>query len=617
MQTQPGLPPRARLLSGRAAAPVPQAVMPLDHGPGRAPNGTEAIFIICAQPPGQAIAADPRPWSETEIIRYLLLPAAIALETLAERGIAHRAINPSNIFRAGPNDKIVLGPCWAAPPASLQPSAFEPPYSAQCLPAGRGEGTPSDDVYALGVTLLWCMLGGLANENVAAWAEEEALLRRKLSLGSLAALSGQARLSSTFADLLRGMLAEDPEHRPAASLLLDPEQARGRRVSARPAMRAQRPIEIKGEQTSFSRELAFLLARDTDGGATLLRNGVVGAWLRRQVGDSQLAVRLEEALARLSVEPPLESAKPAHLTVARGVAALDPLAPLVWRGIAVFPDGIATALAYAIQTNQPGIAATLEDMLNQDVTTAWAAGRVPRTELVRMLQEVRDWRAWLGVKGIVGGVPRVLYGGNPLLCCASALLTGRAVARLADLLPALDALAQQTDRKRPPIDPHIACFIAAHADASVLADAARLGGLSTPSDRLAAMALFGRLQQRLNAERVPHLAAWLLDSGLGELGQWRSLATRKTLEAKLRELATAGQIMPMTVLLGDAGGLTQDEAGAASAGRRLADIEMALAALAQGGEHRLAHARQTGQEIATGLSLISLLAGALWVALAQ
>ena len=111
VQTQPGLPPRARLLSGRAAAPVPQTMMPLDHGPGRAPNGTEAIFVICAQPPGQAIATDPRPWSETEIIRYLLLPAPPSpWTTLAERGIAHRAINPSNIFRAGPNDKSGAGP---------------------------------------------------------------------------------------------------------------------------------------------------------------------------------------------------------------------------------------------------------------------------------------------------------------------------------------------------------------------------------------------------------------------------------------------------------------------------------------------------------------------------
>jgi hypothetical protein len=616
VQTQPALPPRAKILGGRAAAPVAGAMMPLDHGPGRNPGGTEAYFVICPRPPGPAISADPRPWPESEIIRCLLLPAAAALDALADRGITHRAINPGNIFRAGPGEKIVLGPCWAAPPASLQPSAYEPPYSAQCLPAGRGEGSPHDDVYALGVTLLWCMLGGAADPTIAAWADEEALLRRKLCLGSLAALAGGARLTSILADLLRGMLAEDPEHRPAASLLLDPEQARGRRVATRQAVRAQRALIVGGEQAGFSRELAHLMVRAPDEGAALLRNGAVGTWLRRSVGDTQLAVRLEEALARLSIEPPLDSAKPAHVTVARAVAALDPLAPLAWRGVAVFPDGIASALAYASLSNQPSVVATLEEVLDRDVTAAWMVGRVPRPDLTRMQQEVRDWRAWRAAKGLAGGLARVLYGGNVLLACASPLLGGRIVARLADLLPALDDAALQTDRKRPPLDAHIAAFIAAHADGSVLADADRLGGLHTPGDRLAVIALFGRLQQRVGADRMPHLAAWLVESGLGELGQWRSVATRKAIEGKLGDLAAAGQITPMAVLLGDVGGRAQDAAGAEMAARRLAEIELALSAFEQGGEHRQHHARQTGQEIATGLSLVSLLVGAIWVALA-
>ena len=616
VQTHPALPPRARLLSGRAAAPVAQAMMPLDHGPGHTPGGVEAYFVICPSPPGPAISADPRPWPESEIIRCLLLPAAAALDALAERGVTHRAINPANIFRAGPGEKIVLGPCWAAPPASLQPGAYEPPYSAQCLPTGRGEGSPHDDIYALGVTMLWCMLGGPADPAIAAWADEEALLRRKLCLGSLAALAGKARLSSTLAELLRGMLAEDPDHRPSATLLLDPEQARGRRVATRQAMRAQSVLAVGGEHAAFSRELAHLMVRATDDGATLLRAGTVGNWLRRSVGDTQLAVRLEESLARLSTEPPLEGAKPAHIIVARATAALDPLAPVVWRGVAVFPDGIASALAYASLSNQPSVVATLQEMLDQDVTTAWLAGRVPRAELTRMQQEVRDWRAWLMAKGLAGGLARVLYGGNVLLACASPALGGRIVARLTDLLPALDDAALKADRKRPPMDAHIAAFIAAHADASVLADADRLGGLHTPDDRLLAIALLGRLQQRINAERTPHLAAWLIESGLGELGQWRSVATRKALEAKLSDLAAAGQILPMAALLGDAPARARDEAGAEAAARRLADIEMALTSFGHGSEHRLRHARQTGHEIATGLSLISLLMGAIWVALA-
>ena len=192
----------------------------------------------------------------------LLLPAAAALEEFGERGLTHRAIRPDNIFRAGPGEKIILGPSWAAPPASLQPGAYEPPYAAQCLATGRGDGTLHDDVYALGVTLLWCVLGG----DVPGWTDEPALLRRKLSLGSLVALAGQARLSPTMIDLLRGMLAEDPEHRPAPALLLDPEQARSRRVATRPAPRAQRALQLGDMQAWYPRELALALGGECRSG---------------------------------------------------------------------------------------------------------------------------------------------------------------------------------------------------------------------------------------------------------------------------------------------------------------------------------------------------------------
>jgi hypothetical protein len=611
VQTRPDLPPRARLLSGRAGSLVPHAVMPLDDGPGKDAAGREHFFIVCQALPGPSIAADPRPWSESEVLRCLLQPAAAALDTFSERGISHRAIRPDNIFRAGPGEKIVLGPCWAAPPASLQPAAFEPPYSAQCLAAGRGDGTPHDDVYALGAVILWCVLGGQTD-----WGDDIAVLRRKLAVGSLAALAGQARLSPSLTDLLRGMLAEDSEHRPAASLLLDPEQARSRRIASRPPPRAQRALELGDMQAWYPRELAWALSGHPERGAALVRNGTVGTWLRRSVGDTQMAMRLEEAMARLSAESPAEGAKPAHLVIARAVAALDPLAPLVWRGVSLFPDGLGTALVVATLASQTLVVAALEEVLTQDATASWLVGRTPRADYTRMQQEVRDGRDFLSSRGVSGGLARLLYGGNPLLACLSPLLAGRAVARLVDLLPALEQAAPGADRKRPPVDNHIAAFVAARADPSVLGDAGRLAGFASPGDRLSVLALFARLQQRLCPEPLPALSGWLIESGMAELGAWRSFATRKRMSASLGELAGRGQIAPMLGLLQNHDAQAQDSEGAQHAAQRLAAIEAVLSSLRGGAERRRQQVRQTAQEIATGLSILSLIGGAIAVALA-
>ena len=609
VQTKPALPPRPRLLTGRLAAPVPHAVMPLDHGVGRDPSGRNALFVFCPALPGASVAAAPKPWAESEVIRFLLLPAAAALDAFAERGLTHRAIRPDNVFRAGPGEKVTLGPCWAAPPASLQPAAFEPPYAAQCLPTGRGEGSIHDDVYALGVTMLWCVLGGPGE----GWLDDAALLRQKMNMGSLAALLGQARISPTLADLLRGMLAEDPDHRPAPALLLDPDQARSRRVATRPAPRAQRPMEIGGQQAWFARELALVLGGAADTAATLLRNGGISGWIRRLVGDTPLAIRLDEAMLR--AEMPGDPARPAHVLVARAITALDPLAPLVWRGYALFPDGIGTALVTAVLTGQTALTAALEEILTQDATAAWLHGRVPRAEYTRMQQDVRDWREWLYAKGVTGGLPRVLYGANPLLSCLSPILGGRAVPRLGDLLPMLEVCAAEADRKRPPIDAQIAAFIAARADQSVLAEANRLAGFVTQEDRLTVMGLFGRLQQRVGGDSLPKLAGWLVESGLPEMQRWRCMATRKALTGRLNALAAAGMITPMVLLLSDDPACARDAAGAQNAAVRLGDIELMLASLNGGAAKRRDAARQTGHDIATGLSLLCLLGGAITVAL--
>ena len=149
----------------------------------------------------------------------------------------------------------------------------------------------------------------------------------------------------------------------------------------------------------------------------------------------------------------------------------------------------------------------------------------------------------------------------------------------------------------------------------MLAETTRLKGLATHDDRLSVFGLFGRLQQRTGNDKLPRVAAWLLESGLADLDQWRSLTTRKRLSAQLSELASRGMIMPIVALLQDNAANTQDATGAQMAAQRLSDIAAQLAALQGGAEARREHARHTGNDIATGMSLLSLLGGAVAVLL--
>jgi hypothetical protein len=605
LQSAADLPPRARLLARAIQSPpVPNLTLPLDYGAGRDPAGQTAFFLLCPAMPGPALAADRRAWPEAEVMRCLLRPAALALEALTERAMTHRAIRPDNLFRAGPGDMVTLGPFWATPPASLQPAAFEPPYAAVCLPAGRGEGAIADDVYALGVTLLWCLLGGPPG-----WDDDAAVLRRKLEAGSLAALAQGANLSADMHDMLMGMLAEDPDHRATPNRLLAPEQARNRRLATRPAPRAQRPLTVGAHQAFTARELAHAIALEPDQGFTLLTSGAADRWIRRLLGDGQMAVILEAALEPESNAETDPSRRQAG-TVMRAICALDPLAPLAWRGIAVLPDGIPTALVAAQSANKAAVSAALEELVTHDIAIVWAALQTRRRDVTAVRKETRDWRGWLMQRGPMGGVKRLLYGANPLLVCGSPLLAGQAAARLADLLPALEAAAPRADRTRPPIDAHIAAFVAARADGTLLADIGQLDGFTTTADRLAVIALFARLQARLHPAPLPALAGWLLESGLVDVAAWRNLALRKALAEHLAEAARAGQIGTMQRVANDPAARAADANAATQAVARVAAIAAELAALEAQAPTRAADADRLGHEIAAGTGVLAVVGAA-------
>jgi hypothetical protein len=524
------------------------------------------------------------------------------LDRLHQRRVTHRAIRPDNLFRPGPGEPVTLGCAWAAPPASLQPALYEPPYSAMCLPSGRGDGGIADDVYALGVTLLVLVLGRVPLAEL----DDAAIIRRKLEVGSYAALVGDERLPPIIADLVRGMLAEDPEHRPLPSLLTDPAAARARRVAARPPRRGQRAFAV-GQQTAWNaRALAYALACDPEQAVRHLRNGGVDRWVRRDLGDSVLATRLEEALRVRGAESDSEDQRADALLVMRAVAALDPLAPLCWRGLSLWPDGLGPALAASAG------AADRTEMLQQvvahEASFAWASARPERCDPGSLRRDAHQQRTLLRTRGPGGGLARLRYTLNPLMPCASKLLEGHFVARLVDLLPALEAAAATAEfRKHPPIDQDIAAFLAARSEQRVEVDLANLSDAGHPAQAaLAQLRLLAGLQLRLGGRKLPALAGWLGEQLRPALAMWRNRERRERVGRELAGLTASGQLAAMLAVLQDPAAQAQDAQEYQAAAAAVAAIDSELARIAAGGGYRADNARRLAQEAALVLGSMAL-----------
>ncbi len=605
--------------SGMGGGAIDGVLSPLAHGSAAAappgPDGRAALYVICPRPSGPALSAlqaGPGIWSEAALLQNLVRPAALTLARLEERGLTHRSIRPNNLYQPHPGAPVQLGCAWAGPPALLQPAVFEPPYSAMCHPAGRGDGSIADDVYALGVVLLSLALGQVPLAGL----EPDDVIRRKLELGSFVALAGSARLSPTIADLVRGMLAEEPSHRPVPRLLADPLAARARRVAARPQTRAQSALAFGSAQVWNARSLALALSRDPEGAAHLLRGFAVDLWLRRALGDPVLAGRVEAVVRDPDPEPGTRPVDPPTI-VMRAVSVLDPLAPLVWRGLALFPDALGPLLAAVSggQASRPqaGMDGIVE-LIEGDALDLWTRARPERGDPATAWPGTVELRVPLRAAGWAGGPARVTYALNPLLPCRSALLAGICVVRLADVLPALERVAAGLADPRTDmlIDAELGAFLAARLSGRADADLAILAHLDQQADDprgergLAQLRVLTLLQGRGTAQPAPALAQAALRSVTRALAAWHHRGQRAAREAALRQAAEAGQLSDMLALIEDVPARKSAASAAAAASAELRRIAADLASLDADTGLRDATIRVSGEEIAKAAGLVVL-----------
>jgi eukaryotic-like serine/threonine-protein kinase len=603
VQVQRQLPARPRALQV-LNAPMDGLLTPVAYGAVAVPGSAEeACYAICLAPPGPSVFARSRPWPESELLSCVLRPVAHVLEQLQARGLTHRGIRLDNVFQSRPGQPVVLGTAWAAPPGTGQSALFEPPYSAMCVPSGRGDGSIADDVYALGVLLLCLALGRAPLADL----DDASILRRKLELGTYTALADDERLPPIIGDLVRGMLAEDPEHRPTPTLLLDPASARGRRVAARPPRRAQRSIALAGGEVWDIRSLAHAMAIEPEQGLHALRAGTVVAWLRRGVGDALLAAKVEELVRHRGLdELPDDSSRDATL-VTRAIAMIDPLAPLCWRGIALWPDAIGTAIA---AVDDPDVLIRLEELVTQEEVGNWATNRPDRCDYAVLRVDARQHHAWLQQRGLSGGMARLAYLLNPLMPCSSSLMGGRWVAQLPDLLPALESTAGRVDHKQTaPVDVQIAAFISARLERRMENDLAALSGSGLPDAvAVAQLRALAHLQSRFQIRPVPALAAWLAAQAAPVLATWRNRERRTAIAERIQALVDAGYLAPMLAALDDPAARTADVYESRLAADELNRIDTELAQIASGARIRAAAADRLGQEIAAGFGLAALAA---------
>lgn len=570
-------------------------------------GGASARVIVCAAPPGPALMAPGQrraPVREADLIRSVVRPIGSVLVLLEDLGLTHRGIRPDNLFLSPGGGPAVLGDGFALPPGFAQPAAFEEPSSALCLPAGRGDGTIGDDLYALGVTLVALATGRWPLADL----DDAGVVRAKLERGSLAAIVGEDRLPAEIATLVRRLLAEDPDRRPRPAELAGwPGSARTVAVVSRPVRRATRSIRIGPRETRDLRSLAVALGREWSDGIEAVRSGAVAAWLERTLGETALGGRLRDLV---EAERGATDPQALNLLLCSAIAAIDPKAPLFWRGAALFPESIGPLLAESLLAPGPGAMAlqALSEMIDQLAMARWASASANSAiDAAAIDRRARQLRLTLRSSALGSGAERLLYGLNPALPCLSPLVADQAVTTLPGLLRALDAKAGALAPGTLPLDRHIAAFIAVQMDGRLDEELARVGEADAPAEQaIAAITVFALLQRLHRAPEVPGLSRLLGALATPATQAWHERARRDRVAAELPAVAATGDLSALHALVADPEARARDHHRFAAARRASAEAAEAISRIVAARALRQAEAQRIGGRVAHGAGLVVL-----------
>lgn len=569
------------------------------------PAQRETVIVLFERPFGGRLVSSLddsfQPLSDPDYQKIILKPLVQGMEELKGRGIVHRGIRPTNIFfMDAERTRLVIGECVSAPPAFDQPTLCEPIESAMTSPEGRGPGITADDMYAFGVTLLYILIGRRPGGQY----RGRDLTRAKVTLGSFAALTGDARFSLAMIEVLRGLLIDDP------LLRWDIESMKlwvaGRRLSpilAKPEKRAQRAFRFEGAEVMTRRDLAMALADNWEKAAGPVMDGQVEVWLRRSLDEKDAAEAVAEMVRSAAFPGGSGGAVGADTVVARVCMILDPTGPIRYKTARFLPEGLGAALAVAT-TRQKDVRAIAECIL-REVPDSWF--QVQTTfdpAYVTMMSQIKQVRAHLRQAQPGFGVERCIYELNDSLQCLSPLLQNEYVLEIEDLLPALDRAAKRVDPKSWPADRHIVAFVAAHFRFDVEKQIAALNSPQADTSALGLLSLLAVLQWKLGPETLHGLTGWIGGLVAPIINSYHNREVRKRLERDIPKLVRKGSLPDLYNALDDVQERQKDLDGFAWAKAEFAGAEQEILDLEADSSSRETNAHRLGQQTAGVVSVM-------------
>ncbi len=542
MICKPGMPIRANVIKEVASIGITSVCPILEYGPvDWTLSGDKRMAVIIQRPMGEKFlpkdgGAFPK-MAEADIIRLIAQPVITAMREFANRKISFRGFRMENLYWEDiSKQKLVFGEPYTVPAAYLQPASYEPLDAAMCDPAARGEGNIMDDIFSLGVLMLFLAIG----KNPVQTMSLDDLINRRIDEGSFNLYAAQFPIPASILEAARGMIVDLEEDR----WNMEDVEAwlRGSRQavrSQRSPRRASRPMTINGKDHLLVSTLTYALSRDWIVGAEIIRNKSLDNWLRRSLTDEKLA---DEVQARINPSGAINKNIPDDVLMARACAALDKDGPLHFRNFTCKVDGIGPALAMAQGDNER--TTLISQMITSRLPLIWLELQAKKNKSLYDLQaRFENMPSLLSHKQPGFGLERCIYELNPDIPCLSPALKDNYITTPEQLLQVFNKMGNRSDRPAVPFDRHTAAFVGARMSEVKDGDLRNMG---PPADQVhqtvAMLHLLAKMQRVYKAREMQGLTQWCLDILRPVLNRFKNVARRKRITESVTAAARSGSV---------------------------------------------------------------------------
>ncbi len=485
-------------------------------------------------------------WKPELVQQSVVKPLIHILQDLRNSDVVHGNIRPSNMFPVGASgvvDRTVLGECLATPPSFCQPVLFETVERAMCSPIGRGQPTIDDDMYALGVSLAVI----LRHRDPMEGLSDDEIIRYKIDQGSYMALTGKDRFSGDILELLRGLLNDDQKQRWNLEDVMG--WLDGQRLTPKQGVKkikAARPVHFLDERYLRPALLAMDLGKNQSEAAQLVESGNLEQWVGRSLEDPAVMKRLESA-----VETSAELGRSAGYwdrLLCRVSIALDPEAPIRYKGMSVHPEGFGAALADAMITKkdlQPYV-----ELINQQTFLFWLSSQPETTvDVGSIVSRFDSCRAFLRQNNIAYGLERCLYFLNPEGYCLSDKLKGYYVRNPEDMMQAFEKISESSSHPELFFDRHVTAFLSVKDRQDIDPYLVELGSDEMHRKIMGNIKALAAIQQRSRMEKFPGICRWISEILDPVYNQFHDRELRIALKSKVTQISEHGDIAKIVNLL--------------------------------------------------------------------